>query len=458
MNLKPFSKQVFRLHNLPIQSLIAAAGNFLRLPDAHPSRLRVFTPWCTFWLFLAQVLGSNRTCREALRSGQAWLLNRQGKTISPSTSAYCQARARLPMTYIEKAGESVLEHLKGCEGQTWLGRCVKIVDGSALSLPDTTENQNRYPQSSRQKKGCGFPNMRFVALFILSSGAWLASAKDSLKVHERTLWHTLWGYLMKGDVIMADRGFCGYADFYLLLKKGVDSLMRLHHRRSSGCNRKRRLGKGDWLVEWIKTGTCPKWLDKETWTTLPSAMMVRHVEVNIPIKGFRTLSLTLATTLLDANRYSATSLADLYRRRWMAELFLRDIKTTMGMDILRCKTPELIHKEFLMHQIAYNLIRALMFHAAQKHSADPLRISLAGACAAVRQWAPVMCAARSQSRKSTLLNAFFICIAHDTIPLRPNRLEPRARKRRPKNFQLMNQPRQSFKEIHHRNRYAISLS
>lgn len=456
MKLKLVSGQVRRMRNLPIQGLIDVAGNFLIPPNDRPIRTRIFTPWCTFWLFLTQVLGVSRTCREALRTGQAWLSEKHG--ISPNTSAYFQARARLPISFLERAGSSVLKYLQAWEKQTWCGRHVKVVDGSALTLPDTPENQERYPQSSRQKKGCGFPTMRFVALFMLSSGAWLASAKGSLQQHERTLWHRLWNFLRPGDVLLADRGFCGFADFYLLLCQHVDSVMRLHQKRSTGCRKVQKLGKDDWLVAWYKTGICPKWLDQETWNRLPKTMILRHVAIWVPITGFRTRSFTLATTLLDNRVYSASDLADLYRRRWMAELFLRHIKTTMGMDILRCKTPNLVHKEFLMHQIAYNVIRAMICQSAQKHGVDPHKISLAGTCATLRQWALVICTIRSQSIIRRTVNAFFLCIASDTLPDRPNRCEPRVRKRRPKNFQLLNKPRNDFKEIYHRNKYIKSLS
>ena len=452
--MKPcsLSSQSRNLRQIPVCDIVAAAGDILRPPDDAPLRQRIFTPWHTFWLFLAQVLNATQTCREVVRGAQAWWAS--AVTLSSSTSAYCQARARLPIEYVEKAGASILEHLQERDGETWLGRSVKVVDGSAISMPDTPENQELYPQPSKQKAGCGFPVMRFVALFSLSTGAWLAMAKGSLHDHERTLWHRIWDCLRERDVVLADRGFCGYADFRMLLKRGIDCVMRLHQRRGTGCKKVQRLGKGDWLMEWVKTGACPKWMEKETWKALPPKMIVRHVEITVSVPGFRTKAITVATTLLDAKTYSAAALAQLYRRRWMAELFLRDIKISMGMDVLRCKTPALIHKEMALHQIAYNLVRALMFEAARRHGEDPLRLSFAGTCAAIRQWAPAMCAERSRPRRRTLLDAFFLCIARDKIPLRPDRLEPRARKRRAKNYQLLNKPRASFKEIGHRNKYV----
>jgi hypothetical protein len=234
--------------------------------------------------------------------------------------------------------------------------------------------------------------------------------------------------------------------------------MRLHPRRSKGVRKIKRLAKGDWLVEWVKTEVRPKWMEQAHWEGLPATLRVRHVTISAAIPGFRTRTLTVATTLLDALAYPAEVLADLYRRRWRVELFLRDIKITMGMDVLRCKTPALIRKEFTMHLIAYNLLRALMLEAAARHHKEIARLSLTGAVAAVRQWAPSFMALRSAAKRRAHLDAFLRCLAADTVPLRPNRVEPRARKRRPNNYQLLNQPRPQFKEIYHRNKYANTLS
>lgn len=231
--------------------------------------------------------------------------------------------------------------------------------------------------------------MRFVALFSLGTGALLGAATGALAIHERTLWHQLWDHLKRGDIVLGDRGFGSCAEFFLLVERGVDCVMRLHQCRKAA-RKIKRLGKNDWIVEWLKTSTvCPKWMQPGQWNTLPDALRVRIVTFSVPIPGFRTKTITLATALLDSDTYAAAGLAQLFRQRWMAELFLRDIKITMSMDVLRCMTPALIQKEFTMHLIAYNLVRALMLDAAARNGCDPLRISLAGAIAATRQWAPV---------------------------------------------------------------------
>jgi len=447
-----------QLVKLPMAALVQTAGRFLRPPNAPPARTRVFTPWVTFWVFLAQVLSRAQTCREAVRQTQGWVRLHGEQELSSNTSAYCQARTRLPQPHLEEAFERVSRHLIAQEKRLSLGRPVRVVDGSSCSLPDTARNQAQYPQPRRQKPGCGFPVLRFAGLFSLATGALLGAAHGPLSDHERTLWRRLWDRLKRGDIALADRGFCSFADYGLLLKRGVDCVMRLHARRSKGVRKIKRLAKGDWLVEWVKTKIRPEWMEQTQWENLPGTLRVRHVTTCVAIPGFRTKTLTVATTLLDAADYPAEVLADLYRRRWSVELFLRDIKITMGMDLLRCKTPALVHKEFTMHLIAYNLVRALMLEAATRHHKDLARLSLAGAVAAVRQWAPSFVALRSATQRRAHLDAFSRCLANDTVPLRPHRCEPRARKRRPKNYQLLNQPRLHFREIYHRNKYAKGLS
>lgn len=447
-----------RLRQLPLAQLVKLAGGVVCPPKERPGRQRVFTPWITFWMFLSQVLSGAPACREALRHGQAWMrFPKDAKKLSSNTSAYCQARARLPQTHLDQALQGAIKHLDRCEKNMGLGRRVRVVDGSSCSMPDTPDNQARYPQPDRQKPGCGFPVMRFVAVFSLATGAVLGTAQGALAVHERTLWHQLWGLLKRGDIALADRGFCAYADYCLLLERGVDAVMRLHQRRTRGVKKRKRLAKNDWLVEWIKTAARPKWMTPEQWKNLPETLLVRHVKINVRIRGFRTRTLTVATTLRDAAAYPAETLAGLYRQRWMVELFLRDIKITLGMDVLRCKTPALVQKEFTLHLIAYNLVRALMLQAAAQYGRNPLDLSLAGALATVRQWAPCL-ATSPKNQRATVLEAFLQCLAADTLPKRPNRIEPRARKRRPKNYQLLNKPRRQFQETQHRNRYAKTLS
>jgi len=399
------------------------------------------------------VLGEESSCREALRAFQAWLFLEEGKTVSPNTAAYCKARAKLCPREIKQANRRAVNKIEKACPWHWHGRRVKVVDGSGLSMPDTPENQNSWPQPKKSKPGCGSPVMRVAALFSLATGAMTGLASGALAVHERTLYRKLWRLLKKDDVLLGDRGFCAFADFYLLSQKGVDCVMRKNGRRKNS-RVIRRLGKNDQIVEWNKSGVCPKWLALKTWLGLPESIAVREVKVNVQNPGFRTQTIFVATTLLDPREYTAPDLAGLYLRRWNIELFFRDIKTTMGMDVLRCLTPNMVENELWMYVIAYNLVRAVMTEAALESGLPCDRISFKGTLSTLRQWAPPMAIPGLAREDLTALYSLMLTyIPRDKLPHRPGRNEPRARKRRPKAYQLLNKPRAKFREIMHRNRY-----
>jgi len=322
-------------------------------------------------------------------------------------------------------------------------------------MPDTEENQLLYPQPSGQEKGCGFPVVKLVGEFSLATGALLNLEKSSLNIHERILWHRMWDNYREGDVVLADRGFCSLADFSLLSDRGVDCVMRLHQGRSKEADVVKKLGKNDYLVEWKKGKTPPNWLSTEEWQKIPSSILVRLVSIKIDSPGFRTREIIVATTLVDSLKYPASDLAELYRRRWLVELFFRDIKTTMKMDILRCKTPEMIHKEISIFVIAYNLVRTLIWEAASKKGIDPYLISFAGALATIRQGVLGGDIVQLGAHINEFFRKLLEFLARDQLPRRTSirEREPRARKRRPKNYQLLTSPRHLFKEIPHRSKY-----
>ena len=424
-----------------------------------PARKRLYTAPRVFWLFLSQVLSADGACRETVQKFLAWLAHCENGEASPNTCAYCNARGRLPVGKLREARDGLAQKIESAAPSAWRwrGRAVKVVDGSGLSMPDTPENQKAYPQPKKRRKGCGFPEMRIVALFSLATGVLLQYAKGSRYVAERTLFRQLWSALDPGDVLLADRGFCSLAEFYLLRRRGVDAVMRLHQRRTVGVRTIRKLGPGDTLVEWIKSKVRPKWLTPAQWAAIPDLVQVRHITFNVEIKGFRTNTITVATTLTDHKQFPAQDFVNLYRRRWAVELYLRDIKISLGMDVLRCQTPEMIEKELIMHVIAYNLIRATMIEAANTQKRDLARISFKGTCQAIREWAPILAVASEHERQS-IIRAMLRAIARVPLPYRPDRAEPRAIKRRHKNFQLLTKPRHEFKECPHRSRYVKSLS
>jgi DDE family transposase len=456
-----------RFHQLSSLSEIQEAfGSFIphKLLSAHcsgtNSRDRIFSSRVTFWAFLAQVLSPGCPCRESVRKIQAWWQLRSPRlaaSMSPDTSAYCQARGRLAQSTLEQIHGSLTDRLERnvARPDLWQGREVYMVDGTNLSMPDTPQNQAAYPQPSSQKPGCGFPMMKIVAIFSLASGALLHIARGTLHVHESVLFCQLWKQLKAGSIILSDRGFCSFFAIASLAGQGVDCVMRLHHSRSLDGRRGLRLGPGDRLVIWRKPAQRSKTWPKNDFDLLPQTIALRQIRYSIHIPGFRTQQVALVTTLLDPIAYPAAALAELYLLRWTTELHFREIKTILRLDVLRCLTPKMIHKEVCLHLIAYNMVRVLMQQASHIHNTPLRRLSFKGTLDTLRHWADVIHAAQNQSRKqASLLCAMLAIIAKDQLPLRPNRVEPRARKRRAKNYHLLTKPRRQMHVPKHRNRPA----
>mgnify|MGYP000982545377 CR=1 FL=1 len=407
------------------------------------SRQRTYPLPLTFWAFLSQVLSPGSSCREVVRKVQAWYAP-QDQTPDSGTSAYCQARHRLPLACLTELHQTLVAKLSArlTTSELWLGRRVKVVDGTGLSMPDTLANQKAWPQPNTQKPGCGFPVVKLAACFCLASGALLDWVEGTLKEHDLRLLQKLLPTFKKGDVVLADRGFSSFPSLATLLARGVDSVMRVHHFRKLDWRAGKRLGRRDRLVTWKKNQFQGQLWSREQWAQLPAELAVRLVEITVAVPGFRTQKLVLVTTLLDAQTYSAEALGQLYFRRWAVELFFRDIKTTLGLDVLRCQTPAMVRKEIVMHALAYNLIRALMQDIAHSHQIYLHRLSFKGTVDALRQWRELFENAKSQTRTTcNLRRLFYQTIARDLLLDRPDRSEPRAVKRRPKNFRLLTKPR-----------------
>jgi hypothetical protein len=311
----------------------------------------------------------------------------------------------------------------------WYDRTVKVVDGCGISLPDTAANRKRWPYAGNQKPGCGFPSAKMVGLFCLATGRLVRFAVDSWKTHEIPLARLLLGWIEPGEIVLADRGFCGWGFIALLQRKGVDVVIRVHPARKLA----RR------TTRWAKPQRKIETWTKALWEELPTALAVRLVRFRIDVPGFRTEHVVLVTTLLDQRQYPDAAIAALYQRRWTVELCYREINTTLGLDILRCQSPELIEKEIWLHALAYNLVRALMVEAAWMQGGDIDRLSFKGTVDTLRQWAPLFAADRNHQRTRRL--QLLRIIAADHVPNRPNRSEPRARKRRPKCYQMLTRPR-----------------
>lgn len=421
------------------------------------SRARIFPMGVTFWAFLAQVLERGSSCRDALLRIIAWWQLEFPKAAQPSveTGGYCQARARVPDEVLARIGDSTAARLESQipSSELWLGRHVKILDGTGASMPDTAENQAQWPQSRSQQPGCGFPVAKLVGLFSLGSGALLHLAEGNKHQHEAVVARPLFGLLDAREVLLTDRGFCSYQALAQVIAQGADAVMRLHQARSADFRQGRRLGPNERLVTWIKPAQCPPGCPPECFETLPPTLLLRMVRYQIETPGFRTQEVILITTLTDAVAVPLQALAELYFRRWQVELHFREIKTLLGLDVLRCLTPAMVRKEIALHRIAYNLVRLLMQRAALTYQIRLARISFKGTLDSLRHFASAMQSLNGRPRRQReLFDELLLAIARDELPERPGRSEPRARKRRAKNYHLLTRPRRQMRVPSHRNR------
>jgi hypothetical protein len=419
------------------------------------SRQRVFTLRLTFECFLWQVLKPKTSCREVVRQVQALFRLAGGAWIDEGDSAYVQARQRLPRERLEKAlglTAQAADRRTGAGGQL-RGRPVKVADGSTTQLADTLPNQKVYPQPSTQKRGCGFPMMKFVVLFSLCSGAVLNVMLGNLHSHDLRLLRALWEELNQGDILLGDRAYGEYTTLAGLPRQGVDVVARLHHARKVDFRKSRRLSKNDGLFEWKKGWLQSPILSASEWVLLPAQITVRVIRFTATIRGFRGRRITLVTTLLDPALYPAQQLIELYARRWRLELCLRDLKTTMGMEQLRCKSPEMAEKELLTYLVAHNLIRCVIAEAVAVHQVALERVSFKGSVDALRQYSGAIAKARTSKMRRQLWEDLLLNLARDLVRYRPGRREPRAVKRRRKHYPVLNRPRRQFVEISHRSRY-----
>jgi putative transposase len=415
----------------------------------------VYTTAVTLWAFLSQVLfrGEQRSCRAAVARVIVLCVALGREPCSDNTGAYCRARARLPLALIQRLTYHLAEAAETRVPEAWLwkGRHVHLVDGATVSTPDTAPLQAAYPQPPAQKPGLGFPLIRKVVLMSLATamlGGMALGPYAGKESGETALFRQLLERLKSGDVVLADRYFCSYFMVALLRGLGVDAVMRLHQCRDTDFRRGRRLGPGDHVVFWMRPQR-PTWMDQETYEQMPQSLEMREVQVRVEQPGFRVEALVVVTTLIDADVYTRADIAELYHKRWLVELDIRVLKTTLGMDILRCKSPAMVVKEVWACLLAYNLIRQSMLQAALVHGRSPRQLSFTAALqkTAAAWVAILMC---DEDRARALIDTHLSGMAKNLIGDRPNRVEPRAVKRRPKPHPLLTKPRaQARAELMH---------
>jgi hypothetical protein len=404
----------------------------------------VYSPLLTLWAFLGQVISTDGSCRAAVARVLAWLVSRGERPCTPKTDPYCKARQRLPESLFRRltreTGRTV--HAQAPEDWRWKGRRVKVADGTTVSMPDTPANQAAYPQLSSQRPGVGFPIARLAVIFCLACGTALDAALgryQGKRTGETALLRSLEEAFEPDDVLLVDRYFSGYFDIAWWQERRVDVVVRLHQRRHFDLRRGRRLGPDEHVVTWSRPQR-PEWMDEATYDAMPATLELREIRVRVAEPGFRTKNLVVVTTLRDAHEYAADEIADLYRMRWHAELDLRCLKTTLGMDVLRCLSPEMIRKEVWAHLLAYNLIRTVMAQAAEAGGFTPRELSFKATLQTMAAFAERLLDAEAVTA-AELHTWLLLAIGAHQVGDRPGRSEPRARKRRPKPYPLLTRPR-----------------
>lgn len=429
-----------------IKRNVAEALSFESIVEAcrdagHTWRERELGPAQTVWAFLLQVLYGNASCAHVVRLAE----------LSCSAEAYCAARARLPLAALQRLLERTTRAARrSCREPRWNGHRTFFADGSGCSMPDTVELQNHFGQPGQQRDGCGFPQAHLVAMFDAATGLLLKMLPAPLRTHDQSRAAELHPELAAGDLLVADRGFASYVHLALILGRKVHAVFRAHQRQLTSFRRDRRLcgrqpqgtiaryaqsrlirklGRFDQVVEYAKPSQRPGWLDAAAFAALPETIVVRELRYRTGVRGCRTREITLVTTLLDAERYPLDELAELYRRRWEIETNFAHLKTTMKMDVLRCRSVTGVLKELTMFALVYNLVRLVMFEAARRTATPATRPSFVDAL----RWL-------GEAREHTPAMAVRV-----NRP-RPHRSEPRVRKRRPKEFPLMKSPRRQLRQ------------
>ena len=407
---------------------------------------RVYNTSVTLWVFLSQVMSIHHGCVSAVAKLIAFRVANNQTACSAETGAYCIARDKIDeqsMQRLVKASGLAIED-SSPDHWLWLGHRVITADGTTVTMADTPENQAAYPQLSSQATGCGFPILRVVVLFALSTGVVLDMAMGRYKgklTHEVSLFRQIDAIIEKTDVFLADRAYAGWFEMARMIGRGAHVVVRKHQLRKSDFRTGIRYGKDDHSIR-IDKPARPDWMSTEEYETYPDFITIREIRIRVENKGFRTHEIIVHTSLLDDTEYAKEDIAALFRRRWQAELHLRSLKTVMQMEHLRCKKPHRVRNEIRTHMLAYNLIRGVMCEAAVEGDVQPWQISFKSTLTTMIDMLPVL---GLISRADELCTVLYRCCLQHVVGNRPDRYEPRVLKRRPKKYKLMQKPRSEHK-------------
>lgn len=406
----------------------------------------IFSTQIVLWAFLAQTLrdGKGIACASAVADIATYRVQTGGRPPSGNTGDYCRARAKLKLRPLQRLVRESAGQLEQAVAPAWLwkDRHAKLVDGFTFTLPDTPENQATFPQIAEQQPGVGLPIARACVILSLATACVCDLAVgpcEGKETSENALFRGLLETLERNDVVVFDRLYCSFLMLALLSLRGVHVCARLHHRRPVDFRRGRRLGPGDHLITWLRPKK-PAWMTQEQYDQIPETLTLREVQFDVKVPGCRVETLTVITTLTDPTVYSREDIADLYGFRWNAELDIRQIKQTLHLDHVRCKTPEMVRRELWVTLLAYNLIRKVIAMSAALHQKQPRQLGFTRVCQSLlASWMLLATGACPDSQ--TLYHTTLAQIATNEVANRPGRIEPRVLKRRRHRYPLMQRPR-----------------
>jgi hypothetical protein len=414
----------------------------------------IYSTPIVLWAFLAQMLrdGKGRACAAAVADIASYMQQTGGAVPSGDTGDYCRARAKLNEAALARLVVQTGAGTEQAADPSWLwhGRHAKLVDGFTFTMPDTAELQGRFPQQGNQRPGAGFPIARACVVLSLAT----ATIQDvaigpyqGKETGESALLRQMLGSFQPGEVVVLDRYFCSFLLLAMLKGRGVDFCARLHQRRPVDFRRGRRLGQDDHLITWTRPKR-PEWMSEEVYAQIPQTMTLREIRFQVTVPGRRTKTLVVVTSLLDPKQYPKQAIAELYGYRWNVELDIRDIKRTLGLDHLRCKSPAMVRREVLVTLLAYNLIRKLIATAAAVHGCQPRQVGFTLACQTVlSSW--MLLATGTCRDPAALWPTMLASIAANQVANRPGRIEPRMIKRRKDRYPYMHDPRNQLRQKLH---------
>jgi hypothetical protein len=412
----------------------------------------IYSVAVVLWSFLSQVLrdGKEASCQAAVARITAFKNQRGEPAPTSDTGDYCRARSKLSEAALHELTVEIGAEVEvQCDPKwLWKERHAKLVDGFTFTMPDTVKNQASYPSPRTQKKGVGLPIARVAAILSLASACILDLAIGPYKgkeTGETALLRELLTSFQQGDIAVMDRYYCSFMMIALLWGHGVDVCTRIHHLRKVDFRRGRRLGHHDHVLHWTRPQR-PDWMDQETYEKIPKTLQLREIRYSINQPGFRTKSFDVVTTLLDENKYSKDDIAQLYGFRWNSELDIRSIKQSLNLDHVRCKSPEMVHKELWTTLLAYNLIRTTAAASAALHETQPREISFTATCQYILSiWMLRACEPMQSECSENEARELLKRISECRVANRPGRVEPRVIKRRQNQYDLMQEPRHVLK-------------